>query len=111
RIVAALMTEGRFRRAYIGIAGGPRPLPPRLAREIDRDRGVEVVQVVEGSPAARAGLRPEDLILDVDGTPVSGVDDLQRLMVGEAIGRRVPVRLSRDGRVLTVEVSPVELTV
>ena len=53
----------------------------------------------------------EDLIVEVDGTPVAGVDDLQRLMVGDAIGRSVPVRLSRDGRLLTVEVSPVELTV
>jgi S1-C subfamily serine protease len=109
RIVAALMTEGRFRRAYLGIAGGPRPLPPRLAREIDRERGVEIVQVVDGSPAARAGLRPEDLLLDVDGIPLIGMDDLQRLMIGEAIGRTVPVRLYRNGKVIMVDVTPVEL--
>jgi S1-C subfamily serine protease len=108
-IVAALMTEGRFRRAYIGIAGGPRPLPPRVARETDRERGVEIVQVVEGSPAARAGVRPEDLILDVDGSAMEGVDDLQRLMVGDAIGRTIRVRLYRGGRILTVQVTPVEL--
>src|SRR5918999_858967 len=86
-IIAALMTEGRFRRAYLGIAGGPRPLPPRVAREVGRDVGYEVVQVVEGSPAARAGLRPEDLILDVDDRAILRPDDLQSLMVGEAIGR------------------------
>jgi len=110
RIVAALMSEGRFRRAYLGIAGGPRPLPPRLAREIERERGVEIVQVVEGSPAARAGLRPEDLLLDVDGSVMAGVDDLQRLMVSDAIGRTVAVRLYRNGQVLTVDVTPIELT-
>jgi S1-C subfamily serine protease len=110
RIVAALMTEGRFRRAYIGIAGGPRPLPPRLSRQVDRERGVEVVQVMEASPAGKAGLRPEDLILDVDGVAMNSVDDLQRLMVSDAIGRPVPVRLYRDGRVLMVEVTPVELS-
>jgi S1-C subfamily serine protease len=110
RIVVALMTEGRFRRAYLGIAGGPRPLPPRVARETSREMGVEVVQVVEGSPAARAGLRPEDLILDVDGRAMEGVDDLQRQMVSDAIGRTVPVRFYRGGRVLTVDVTPVELT-
>jgi S1-C subfamily serine protease len=110
RIVVALMTEGRFRRAYLGIAGGPRPLPPRVARETDREVGVEVVQVVEGSPAARAGLRPEDLILDVDGQPMEGVDDLQRQMVGDAIGRTVPIRVYRGGQVITVDVTPVELT-
>src|SRR2546426_8056061 len=63
RIVAALMTEGRFRRAYLGIAGGPRPLPPRLARALGRKSGVEIAQVVEDSPAAAAGLRAEDLIV------------------------------------------------
>src|SRR5205085_1969376 len=110
-IVVGLMTEGRFRRAYLGLAGGVRPLPPRLARELDRESGVEIVQVVEGSPAARAGLRPEDLLLDVDGTPVRGMDDLQRLMVGEAIGRRVTMRVFRNGQTLTLDVEPVELSV
>jgi S1-C subfamily serine protease len=110
RIIVALMAEGRFRRAYVGIAGGPRPLPPRAAREVGRQRGVEVVQVVEGSPAARSGLRAEDLILEVDGAPVGGMDDLQRLMVSDAIGRRVSIRLYRDGRIVTVDLTPAELT-
>jgi S1-C subfamily serine protease len=110
RIVGALMKEGRFRRAYLGITGGPRPLPPRLAREAARERGVEVVQVMEGSPARRAGLKMEDVILDVDGEPVANVDDLQRIMVGEAIGRAVAVRIARDTRILTVTVTPTELT-
>jgi S1-C subfamily serine protease len=109
-IVAALMTEGRFRRAYLGIAGGPRPLPPRLAAEVGRERGIEVVEVVPGSPAAMAGLRPEDLILDADGTFMEGMDDLQRLMVGESIGRTLTVRLYRDGRTFEVRVTPIELT-
>jgi len=70
RIVAALMTEGRFRRAYLGIAGGPRPLPPRLARQLRQESGVEVVEVVEGGPAAQAGLRAEDLIVAMDGARI-----------------------------------------
>jgi S1-C subfamily serine protease len=109
RIVAALMSEGRFRRAYLGIAGGPRPLPPRVAREIDRETGVEVVEVVSGSPADRAGLRPEDLILDVDGEAVDSARDLQRLMAGEVIGREVAIRVFRDGRIVTLQATPVEL--
>src|SRR5204863_3271893 len=60
RIVSALMSEGRVRRAYIGIVGGARPLPPRFASELGRHAGIEVVEVVGGSPAARAGLRAED---------------------------------------------------
>jgi serine protease Do len=108
-IVGALMSEGRFRRAYIGIAGDARPLPPRLAAALGRQRGIEVVQVVEGSPADRAGLRAEDLIVEVDGAAVAGVDDLQRLMAGDLIGRTVPARLLRQGREVTVELVPDEL--
>src|SRR5438309_4977926 len=76
RIVAALMTEGRFRRAYLGIAGGPRPLPPRIASRLGRHDCVEVVSVVEASPAALAGLRAEDLLVAVDGQPIESVDGL-----------------------------------
>src|ERR671924_1704916 len=92
KIVGALMSEGRFRRAYLGIAGGTRPLPPRLATQLGRSSGVEVVEVVEGSPAARAGLRPEDLIIELNGVPVETVDDIQRLMVGDLIGSQVRAR-------------------
>ena len=111
KILAALMREGRFTRAYIGIAGGSRPLPPRLARELGRAACVEVVEVVEGSPAALAGLRPEDLIVAVEDTPVEGVDDLQRLMAGELIGSHVPATVVRDGVRHTVELVPIELEV
>ena len=110
QIVAALMTEGRFRRAYLGIAGGTRPLPPRLARRLGREAGVEVVQVVEGTPAAAAGLRPEDLIVELDGVPVGDVGDIQRLMVVEKIGAAVPVRILRGGNELVLKLVPVELS-
>jgi len=109
RIIAALMTEGRFRRAYLGIAGGPRPLPPKLARRLGRTSGVEVVQVVEGGPAAHAGLRPEDLIVALDGAAIEGMDDLQRVVVNELIGRSVRATIVREGRELDVELVPAEL--
>src|SRR6266513_1895673 len=109
RIVGALMTEGRFRRAYLGIAGGPRPLPPRLAQKLGRTAGVEVVEVVEGGPADRAGLRPEDLIVELDGTPIEGMDELQRVVVSELIGRAVRARVVREGRERELELVPAEL--
>ena len=109
RIIAALMTEGRFRRAYLGLAGGPRPLPPRLARELGQDSGVEIVQVVEDSPAARAGLRAEDLIVSMDEAPIESVDKLHGLMVSDAIGRTLRVGLIREGRQLEIELVPTEL--
>ena len=111
KIIGALMSEGRFRRAYLGIAGGPRPLPPKLARALGRESGVEVVEVVEGSPAAQGGLRAEDLIVDLGGTPVAGVDDLQRLMSAELIGHNVTLTTVREGRLANVELVPVELEV
>src|ERR671922_284600 len=111
KIIGALMSEGRFRRAYLGIALGPRPLPPRLGQQLQRDAAVEVVETVEGSPADLAGLRPEDLILDVDGTPVEDVNDLQRLMVGDVIGRTVRLRVHRNGETSTLDLVPDELEV
>ncbi|MDQ3875572.1 MAG: trypsin-like peptidase domain-containing protein [Actinomycetota bacterium] len=109
KIIAALMTEGRFRRAYIGVAGGSRPLPPRLRRELGRDGGVEVVEVVDDSPAARAGLLSEDLIVEVDGAPVEGMDDVVRLLDRELIGKSVELTLIRRGRPLRLTLVPVEL--
>jgi serine protease Do len=108
-IVAALMREGRFRRAYLGIAGGPRPLPPRLARELGRKSGVEIAQVVEGGPAHRAGMRAEDLIVELGGTPIEGMDDLQRVVVSEVIGRAVRAKVVRAGRERELELVPAEL--
>jgi S1-C subfamily serine protease len=109
RIVAALMSEGRFRRAYLGIAGGPRPLPPRLARELGRKSGVEIAQVVEGGPADRAGMRAEDLIVELGGTAIEGMDDLQRVVVSEVIGQAVRAKVVRSGREQELELVPGEL--
>jgi S1-C subfamily serine protease len=109
RILGALMKDGRVRRAYLGIVGGSRPLPPRLAADLGRGQGLEVVQLLEGSPAASAGLRPGDLILDLDGSPIEGVGDLQRLLDFEVVGRRVGVRVGRGERVLDLDLTPVEL--
>jgi len=109
RIVAELIGNGRVRRAYIGVAGGSRPLPPRLATELGRDRGVEIVEVVDGSPAADAGLRPEDVIVEVDGESIGDVGDLQRLMVGDKIGRELILRIDRGGQTMRLGIVPREL--
>jgi S1-C subfamily serine protease len=109
RILAALMKDGRVRRAFLGVVGGSRPLPPRLAGELGRRQALEVVQLLEGSPAASAGVRPGDLILELDGRPVEGVGDLQRLLDGDAVGRRVGVRVAREAGILDLALTPVEL--
>jgi serine protease Do len=109
QIIGALMREGRVRRAYIGIGGGPRPLPPHARVRLDRQSGVEVVEVAPGSPAQRAGMRAEDLIVELDGRAVERVDDVQRLMTHDVIGRSLPARVLRGDRLLDLELSPVEL--
>ena len=110
RIMHALMSAGRFQRAYIGIAGGGRPLPPRAAAAVGREEGVEIMEVVDGSPAARAGIRSGDLIVELDGVPITDARDLQRLMVGEVIGRSVEARVWRDDSIRSFAIHPVELT-
>jgi serine protease Do len=109
KIISSLMNDGRVRRAYIGIVGGSRPLPPKIAARVGRQKGIEVVEVVAGSPAARAGLKPEDLIVAVDGEPMGDVGDLQRLMVAERIGRGVRIDLIRRDRSLQLDLVPREL--
>ena len=108
-IVGALMSDGRVRRAYLGIAGGPRPLPPRARAELGRTAAVEVVEVVPGSPADEAGLRPEDLIVSLDGQPLDDVTDVQRLMVAELIGKRVEAVAIRGARTLRLQIVPAQL--
>jgi S1-C subfamily serine protease len=109
QIIGSLMHDGRVRRAYIGIACGPRPLPPQARLRLDRKAGLEVVEVAEGSPAQRAGLRPEDLIVELGGRPVQRADDVQQLMNDAAIDRPLPARVLRGERWLELEIHPVEL--
>jgi serine protease Do len=97
-------------RAYLGIAGGGRPLPPRAAAAVGRADGVEVMEVVDGSPAIKGGVRSGDLIVELDGVPVADARDIQRLMVGEAIGRSIEALVWRDGGLRTFVLHPVELT-
>jgi len=109
QIVGALMKDGRFRRAYLGIGGQQRALPPRLARELGRTGCVEVGEIVDDAPAAHGGIRPGDLIVAVDGAPVETMAELQRLLVGERIGASVTFTVARHERVLDVVLVPHEL--
>ena len=109
QIIGALMRDGRFRRAYLGIGGQQRALPPRLTRELGRTGCVEVAEVVEGAPAAIAGVRPGDLIVAVDGEPVETMAELQRLLAGERIGASVTFTVARHERVFDVVAIPHEL--
>ena len=109
RIVSTLMAEGRVRRAWLGVAVGPRPLPPRVAGRLGRGSAVEVIEVVDGSPADLAGLRPEDLLVELDGIRLTSADDLQRAMTVERIGAAVKATVVREGELRAITLTPGEL--
>src|SRR6267378_1415316 len=108
-ILSALMRNGRVRRAYLGIAGGNRALPPAMVQRLGRKAGVEVQEVVTGSPAAGGGLRSGDIIVSVGENPVAKAGDLQRLMVEARIGSKLALSILRADRLITLEIVPVEL--
>ena len=109
QIVAALMADGRVRRAYLGLAGTPTPLPPPLAQRRAQKMGLRITEVVPGGPAARAGLRAGDLLLSADDEAVSGAETLQRLMLGDAIGQPLSLTVLRADALVDVVATPVEL--
>ncbi|NNC74644.1 MAG: PDZ domain-containing protein [Acidimicrobiia bacterium] len=108
-IIATLISDGRIRRAFLGIAGGMRPLPPRMVEALGRNQGVEVVDVVPGSPAAKAGLHAEDIVVAVDGEPIHTAGDLQASMTGGRIDTDVVLEIIRSGQLEEVTAVPSEL--
>ena len=108
-VVGELMRTGQVRRAYVGIAGGDRPLPPGARAELGQETGVEVIGVEPDGPAAAAGMRPEDLVVAIDGHRVERMEDVLRLMSGDAIGVRVQVSVVRAGRRVELPLVPAEL--
>ncbi len=109
RIIVELMRDGRVRRAWLGVAGGSQPLAPRLARQVGQPSGISVAEVVPDSPAARSGIQPGDVILQVDDHPVGDAGDLQRLMIAEAIGKPMALHVLRGGTELDLRAVPDEL--
>ncbi|MGA2305332.1 MAG: trypsin-like peptidase domain-containing protein [Acidimicrobiales bacterium] len=109
QIVATLMAEGRVRRAYLGLAGTPAPLPPALASRLNQKTGMRIEQVVAEGPAAKAGLRPRDLLVSANGEPVASAQSLQRLMLGDAIGQPLALTVLRSGVLVDVIATPEEL--
>jgi S1-C subfamily serine protease len=109
-IISTLIRDGRVRRAHLGVAVAPRPLPPRAAERVGRSAGVQIMQVIEGSPAEGAGLRRGDLLVELDGEPVTDASDLQRLMVDERIGRTVDAVVLRGGAPRPIQLTLAELT-
>jgi S1-C subfamily serine protease len=111
QIISELLSTGRVRRAWLGVAGVPTPLPPPIAARLGQRVGLRVAEVVPGSPAGLAGLYLADIIVTAGGRPVENVQALQRLMLGPAIGTRLPITVLRKGAFVDVVAVPTELSV
>ena len=109
QIVATLVAAGYVRRAYLGLAGTPAPLPPTLALRLDQKTGMRIEQVVAGGLAAKAGLERTDLLVSANGEPVTGAKSLPRLMLGDAIGQPLTLTLLRSEVLVDVIATPEEL--
>jgi S1-C subfamily serine protease len=109
QIISELLSTGRVRRAWLGVAGAPTPLPPPVATRLGQRVGLRVAEVVPGSPAGVAGLYLGDIIITAGGRPVESVQALQRLMLGPAIGTRLPITVLRRGALVDVVAVPAEL--
>jgi len=109
-VLGQLIRHGRVRRAVLGVAGQRTSVPRRLVRRLNlaQEFGVAVLEVVPDGPAARAGLAVGDVVLGLAGRPVTGVDDLLKLLSGDHVGRAVVVSVVRGGELRTFEVVPIE---
>jgi serine protease Do len=109
RIIATLLADGRVRRAYLGVVGVPAPVPTSVAERAGQREGLRLVEVVAGSPAARAGLRNGDLVLTVGRKQITDAQGIQRQLFGDAIGMSLPITALRNGAMVDVIAVPAEL--
>ena len=112
-VAGRLIRDGKISRSYIGLAGQNVPIPRRIVRfyQLPVETGVLVVSFEtngEASAAREAGLLAGDLVVDFDGVPIRGIDDLHRLLTDERIGKRVPVTVIRGVQKLSIELVPKE---
>ncbi len=107
-VVSELIQHGRVRRASVGVAGQTVPLPRRVAHALDlaNQSAVVVVSVEAGTPASAVGLEPGDVILFLDGEPITGVDDLVRVLSGERIGKALPLTILRRSHMQPLTIMP-----
>ncbi|HEY1488828.1 MAG TPA: trypsin-like peptidase domain-containing protein [Micromonosporaceae bacterium] len=110
QIISELTSSGRVRRAWLGVAGAPIPLPPAFATRLGQRAGLRVIEVIPGSPAGVAGIYLGDIVVSAGGRPIENVQALQRLMLGPAIGARLPITVIRRNALVDVVSIPTELT-
>jgi serine protease Do len=109
RIISALLSDGRVRRAYLGVVSTPIRLGASEVVRTGQREGLRVVEVLSGSPAEQAGLRTGDVLLRVGSRAVSNAESLQKLLFAEAIGVPMNISVLRDGHLTDVSAVPGEM--
>jgi S1-C subfamily serine protease len=109
-VLSEIIMHGRVRRGYIGVAAQTVPVPRRhaMAAEIENRFGAMLTSLDQEGPASRAGLLSHDLVIRLDGEPVTGVDDMIRLLDRNRVGKRVRIDVLRLGRLRSFDVIPTE---
>jgi S1-C subfamily serine protease len=109
-VLGELIRHGRVRRAAIGVAGQRVAVARRVARfhGLGQDFGVLVTATEPGGAAARAGLAEGDVIVTLDGTPVTGVDDLVRHLTGDRVGSALSLKVLRRAEIVSIRIFPDE---
>jgi S1-C subfamily serine protease len=104
-VATEILRHGQVRRSYLGVGAQTVGLPRRIARALGRiaESGARIFTVENASPADKADLRNGDLILTLDGTEITGVDHLHRMLNAGTIGRTVPITVLRNGKVISTE--------
>ncbi len=110
-VIGQIFAHGRVRRAYIGVSGASVPIATRVVRHfgLTATSAVHVLEIVPGSPAARAGVAVGDRMIAIDGKPIDGIDGLQRLLDASWIGRDCELELLRRSSIIHVTLRPIEL--
>ena len=109
-VLAQILKHGRVRRGILGIAGQQMPLPLRVRQHsgLKQESGVRVMEIISGGPADHAGVRAGDVIVEIDGEPITGIDDIARLLDETRIGRRLRVKLLRHTAPIGIDITPEE---
>ena len=102
-VIPLLLQHGRVARGWLGVAFQPVAVPDSLQAQAGQSSGLMVLSVVEGGPAAKAGVMPGDILLAVDGTPTTGVRRVVPRLGPDSVGRAADLRLLRGGALVTIQ--------
>ena len=109
-VAGKLIKDGKIKRSYIGIAGQNVPIHRRIVRFYNLlvDKGILITSVERNSPAQKSGLSEGDIIIGFDEQPISGIDDLHKMLTDIQVGKKSNIRILRRTEIMDIEIIPSE---